>query len=374
MNRRHRTILVTGGAGFVGSHLATLLKRDREGAKVIAFDNLKRRGSELALQRLARAGVAFVHGDVRQAGDLAEAGAFDLLVDCSAEPSVHAGYDGAAEYLVDTNLGGTVRCLEAARRHGADVLFLSTSRVYPIAGLRGLPLARLGDRLDLVPEAGGPGWSHAGIACEFPLAGARSLYGATKLASELLVHEYGAMYGLRTVVDRCGVLTGPWQMGKVDQGFFVLWAARHLYGGPLAYMGFGGEGLQVRDVLHVEDLHGLVDRQLASIERHAGCTYNVGGGRERSLSLRELSALCGRRIEAVKAIGGMADTAPADVPWYVTDARPAQDAAGWMPERSLDAILDEVFRWLTDHRSMLEPILGMSGGHRTSERGLESEA
>lgn len=369
MTRAHRTILVTGGAGFVGSHLATRLKRDREGAQVVAFDNLKRRGSELALQRLAAAGVAFVHGDVRQAADLAEVGAFDLMVDCSAEPSVHAGYDGGAEYLVDTNLGGTARCLEAARRHGADVVFLSTSRVYPIAGLRGLPLERVGDRLDVAADAVGPGWSHAGIARDFPLDGARSLYGTTKLASELLVHEYGAMYGLRTVVDRCGVLTGPWQMGKVDQGFFVLWAARHLYGGPLAYMGFGGEGLQVRDVLHVADLHALLDRQLADLDRHAGCTYNVGGGRDLSLSLRELSARCGARTGSDKEIGGVADTAPADVPWYVTDAGAVRAATGWVPEHGIDAIVEDVFRWLTDHRNLLEPILGMSGGHRTSGRG-----
>ncbi len=375
----HRTILVTGGAGFVGSHLAALLKRDRAAARVIAFDNLKRRGSELALARLAGAGVEFTHGDVRAAADLAEVGRFDLLVDCSAEPSVHAGYDGGAEYLVDTNLGGTARCLEAARRQGADVVFLSTSRVYPIAGLRGLPLERHGDRLDLAPAAAGAGWSHAGIDRHFPLDGARSLYGATKLASELLVHEYGAMYGLRTVVDRCGVLTGPWQMGKVDQGFFVLWAARHLYGGPLAYMGFGGDGLQVRDVLHVADLYALLQRQLAELDRHAGRTYNVGGGRDRSVSLRELSALCGRRASDHPAIGSAADTAPADVPWYVSDAHEAQAAAGWMPEWGLEAIVEDIFRWLIDNRRLIEPILGMSGGHPkrelpTRKPGQESEA
>lgn len=374
MARDHRTILVTGGAGFVGSHLATLLKRDRAGTRVVAFDNLKRRGSELALSRLAGAGVEFAHGDVRAAADLADCGGFDLLVDCSAEPSVHAGYDGGAEYLVDTNLGGTARCLEAARRHGADVLFLSTSRVYPIAGLRNLPLERRGDRLDVAPADTGPGWSHAGIDRHFPLDGARSLYGATKLASELLVHEYGAMYGLRTVVNRCGVLTGPWQMGKVNQGFFVLWAARHLYGGPLSYMGFGGDGLQVRDVLHVADLYGLVRRQLAQIDRHAGCTYNVGGGRDLSLSLRELSALCGTRAGNHPAIGRVEDTAPADVPWYVTDAGEARAAAGWAPEQGLDAIVEEIFRWLIDNRQLLEPILGLSGGQSKRGRGQESEA
>ena len=77
---------------------------------------------------------------------------------------------------------------------------------------------------------------------------------ATKLASELLVEEYRAIYDLRTIVNRCGVISGPWQMGKVDQGFLVLWASRHLLGGALSYVGFDGEGLQVRDVLHIEDL------------------------------------------------------------------------------------------------------------------------
>lgn len=373
MARDHRTMLVTGGAGFVGSHIAILLKRDHPPARVVAFDNLKRRGSELALARLAAAGVEFMHGDVRAASDLADAGRFDLLVDCSAEPSVHAGYDGGAEYLVDTNLGGTARCLEAARRHAADVVFLSTSRVYPIRGLRDLPLERRGDRLDLAPGDAGPGWSHAGIDRHFPLDGARSLYGATKLASELLVQEYGAMYGLRAVINRCGVLTGPWQMGKVDQGFFVLWAARHLYGGALSYNGFGGEGLQVRDVLHVADLYALLRRQLAELDRHAGHTYNVGGGRELSLSLRELSTLCGGRAGGQRAIGGVPDTAPADVPWYITDSREVRAATGWAPGWSVTAIVEDIFRWLIDNKRLLEPILGMSGGHSRHERGQESE-
>src|SRR6187397_1498530 len=80
-------ILVTGGAGFVGSNLALFFKRDRPDATVVAFDNLRRRGSELALPRLRAAGVEFRHGDVRNAEDLAEAGDFDLMIECSAEPS-----------------------------------------------------------------------------------------------------------------------------------------------------------------------------------------------------------------------------------------------------------------------------------------------
>jgi CDP-paratose 2-epimerase len=351
-------ILVTGGAGFVGSNLALMWKRDAADAEVIAFDNLHRRGSELALARLRAGGVAFQHGDIRSPEDLAEVGQFDLLLECSAEPSVHAGYGGSPAYLIDTNLVGTVHCLEAARRCGADVAFLSTSRVYPIQPLRDLPLREAPSRFVIPHGAAGPGWSEAGIATGFPLAGSRSMYGATKLASELLLAEYAALYGMRAVVDRCGVIAGPWQMGKVDQGFIVLWAARHAYGGKLAYMGFGAKGLQVRDVLHVADLYDLVRVQLADLDRHAGRVYNVGGGHDRSVSLLELTRLCAERADGARpAFAVDPETRAADIPYYVTDNAEVTAATGWSPRRSVAQLLDDVFAWLHEHRPLLEPIL-----------------
>src|SRR6516164_8319994 len=159
-------ILITGGAGFVGSHLALLFKRDMLNSTVIALDNLKRRGSELALQRLASGG-----GDIRNREDLADAGSLDLLIECSAEPSVQAGLVEGDRYLINTNLNGTINCLDHARRHEAAVVFLSTSRVYPIAALRDLPLVATETRF-AIPEANaGPGWSARGIAENFPLTG-----------------------------------------------------------------------------------------------------------------------------------------------------------------------------------------------------------
>jgi CDP-paratose 2-epimerase len=353
-------ILITGGAGFVGSSLGLRLKRDRADVEVYAFDNLCRRGSELALDRLKHGGVEFVHGDVRSPDDLAEAGAFDLLLECSAEPSVHAGYDGSPGYVLQTNLTGTIHCLEAARRHGAAIIFLSTSRVYSIAALRALPLERGATRLDMPPGARGAGWSARGIASDFSIAGYRSMYGATKLASELLLEEYRAMYGIHAIVNRCGVLSGPWQMGKVDQGFIVLWAARHLYGGRLAYSGFGGEGLQVRDVLHVEDLYDLIRQQLKDPARHSGAVYNVGGGRENSVSLAELTTMC--RAHAGESIPIDRDpvTRDADVPYYVSDNAAVSAATGWTPRHAPDALLEDVFEWLRAHRAALEPLLGQA--------------
>lgn len=108
-------ILVAGGAGFVGSNLALMLKRDWPEARIVALDNLRLRGSELALPRLRDGGVEFRHGDVRNPEDLDEVGSFGLLLDCPAEPSVHAGYGGGPAYVVNTNLSGAVNCLEAAR-------------------------------------------------------------------------------------------------------------------------------------------------------------------------------------------------------------------------------------------------------------------
>jgi len=351
-------ILITGGAGFVGSSLATALQRSLPDTEVCAFDNLRRRGSELALARLAAAGAQFVHGDVRAPEDLAAAGRFDLLIDCSAEPSVHAGYANDPSYVVHTNLTGTVHCLEAARRSGAGVIFLSSSRVYPITGLRALPLERTGHRLDIPEGMSGTGWSSRGLSAEFPLTGFRSLYGATKLASELLLEEYRAMYGVRAVINRCGVIAGPWQMGRVDQGFIALWAARHEYGGPLVYTGFGGEGLQVRDVLHVDDLADLIGIQIAELDRFSGTLFNVGGGHERSLSLAELTTMCQARSETRLAIAGEAQTREADVPYYCSDNSAVSAATGWRPRRTLDMLLDDVFAWLRAERRLLQPILG----------------
>ncbi len=351
------TILITGGAGFVGATLALGLKASRPEARVVALDNLKRRGAELNLPRLKAGGVEFVHGDIRQEADLAEAGPADLLIECSAEPSVLAGYGGSPRYVIDTNLAGTINCLEHARQHGSAVIFLSTSRVYPIAALSALQYHETETRLDLEPAQALPGASGAGIAESFPLEGARSLYGATKLASELILAEYGAMYGLRTIVNRCGVLTGPWQMGKADQGVVVLWAARHHFGGALKYIGYGGSGKQVRDVLHIDDLLRLIEVQIDRLDDLSGHTFNVGGGREVSVSLQELTALCREHTGKTITIASEAETRQADVPVYITDNARITEATGWRPAKSVDDIVADIARWLRDEENSLQSIL-----------------
>jgi len=183
----HEHALITGGCGFVGSFLAIALREAGLCRNVTALDNLHRRGSELNLARLKRAGVGFVHGDIRCAEDLAPfAGAADLVVECSAEPSAQAGYGSSPEYLIQSNLTGCFHCLEIARRSKADFLFLSTSRVYPYRLLNSLSFEETDTRFRLTARQELPGASEHGVSERFPLDGARSLYGMTKLAAELM--------------------------------------------------------------------------------------------------------------------------------------------------------------------------------------------
>lgn len=342
MNR----LLVTGGAGFVGSNLAVSLAERHPEWEVVALDNLYRRGSELNLPRLEAAGVEFVKGDVREPEDLAAVPEITAMIECSAEPSVMSGVDGDTGYLVHTNLTGAYNCLELARRDGAFVVFLSTSRVYPVAPQVELALEEAETRFELAAEQPFRGVSPAGIAEDFPLEGARTLYGATKLAAELLIEEYRAGLGVPAVIDRCGVIAGPWQMGKVDQGVFTHWMLAHHFGNPLSYIGFGGKGKQVRDLLHVEDLVDLVERQLLSPAEWDGRTVNVGGGRECSLSLLETTAICRELTGNEVPIEPVLETRPGDVPIYLSDCAKLFGLDEWRPRRSARQVLADIHEWI----------------------------
>ena len=336
-------ILITGGSGFVGANLCIGLAARHPDWAITALDNLKRRGSELNLPRLREAGVRFVHGDVRAQADLLALDPVDAIVECSAEPSALAGVDGAPDYLLQSNLVGAYHCLELARRHDAQFVFISTSRVYPYAALDALEHREEATRFELV--------SSRGVSEDFPLEGARTLYGASKLAAELLVTEYAAAFGLETVIDRCGVIAGPWQMGKVDQGVFTYWMLAHQTGQPLRYIGYGGLGKQVRDLLHVDDLVELIDRQLTAPGHWRGRTVNVGGGREISLSLVETTELCRELTGREVPVEASQDSRPGDVRIYLTDASRLYGLTDWRPQRSAVDTLTDIARWLRDHEA-----------------------
>jgi CDP-paratose 2-epimerase len=352
-----KNLLITGGAGFAGSNLAILFKEKFPELRVTALDNLKRRGSELNLPRLKAAGVEFVHGDIRSREDLFVIKDVDLVLECSAEPSVLAGLDGAPDYLIQTNFMGTINCLELARQRRADFIFLSTSRVYPIETINNLAFHESATRFELEDKQEVHGASSQGLGEAFPLAGVRSLYGATKLSSELIIDEYRAAFGMRAIINRCGVLTGPWQMGKVDQGVIVHWVASHIFNRPLKYFGYGGHGKQVRDILHIRDLFSLLCIQISNMETLSGSLFNVGGGRSVSISLAELTGLCQQATGKKVAVDSVVEDRIADIRIYLTDNALVTEKTGWKPEIGPQAIVEEITTWIHSNKHQLEHIL-----------------
>ncbi len=351
-------ILITGGCGFVGSSLAIGIKNRYSSYQILCLDNLKRRGSELNIERLRVAGISFVHGDIRNVEDFESIGTdVNVIIEASAEPSVMAGMDGTPGYLINTNLNGTINCLYFAVKCKAKFIFLSTSRVYPIENIEGLLFEEKETRFSLSKNQTQPGVSEKGIAEKFSIEGYRSLYGATKLASELMIHEFNQFYKLETVINRCGVLTGPWQMGKVDQGVMVLWVARHFWKRNLSYIGYGGKGKQIRDILHVDDLLELVNYQLHHFDKVNGQVLNVGGGEEISVSLQELTTICekvtGNKIE----IAEVPENRAADIRIYITDNTKVTELTGWKPKLKVEEIVMDIYLWLKANESQLIHIL-----------------
>ena len=355
-------ILITGGAGFVGSSLAYAFRDRNPASRVTVLDNLQRRGSEMNVPLLRERGIEFVHGDIRNRADLDKvACSYDVFIEAAAEPSVQAGLSGSPDDVLSTNLSGTLTCLEFARQHAAAFVFLSTSRVYSIEPLRRIKLVENEQRFDMAEDQEMSGVSRAGISEDFPTNRPRSFYGASKLASELIIQEYTAAYGMPAIIDRCGVIAGPGQFGKIDQGVFTFWMASHLYGQPLTYTGFGGSGKQVRDLLHPLDLFELIEQQLERIEQDSGETFNVGGGLQGSVSLRELTDLC-REISGMEVpIGSDPETNPVDIPYYVSDHGKASAAFSWSPRRDARDIMTEIASWIRGNEDALRSVLGMGG-------------
>ena len=352
-----RRVLITGGAGFVGSTLGIGLAQRYPDWEIIALDNLKRRGSELNLPRLSHQGIRFIHGDVRNPEDLLPSVLHpDLIIECSAEPSVLEGY-ASPGYVLQANLLGTVNCLELAREASSDFIFLSTSRVYPFESLSSLNFREESTHFKLLEHQESPGVSAQGVSENFPLDGARTLYGATKLASELLITEFAYAYGLRTLINRCSILTGPWQMGKVDQGVFALWVASHFFQRPLQYIGYGGAGKQVRDCLHVKDFLDLIDIQIHRLEELKGQTFNVGGGAANTLSLYQTTQLCQKITGKKVPIQPAPEVRMGDVPIFITDYRKVTNATGWEPQRDVETTLTEIFSWIDQSKEKVRNIL-----------------
>lgn len=349
-------LLITGACGFLGRSLIQAIQEGGLPWDVVGFDSLSRPGSETNRAALRDFGVRLVHGDLRCQSDIDALPRADWVVDCAAQPSVLAGVDGftSSRQLVEHNLSGTLNLLEYCRSARAGLVLFSTSRVYSIPALAGLPVEVLDRAFDLAPlEQLPPGVTSAGISETFSTAAPVSLYGATKLASEALALEYGATFDFPVWINRCGVLAGAGQFGRADQGIFAYWVHAHLRREPLKYIGFDGLGHQVRDCLHPRDLLPLLQKQfLAAGGDSRPRLVNVSGGRPSARSLRQLTEWCDDRF-GPHPVASQPQARRFDLPWVVLDPSLARERWGWQPTTSVAAILDEIANHAEAHPEWL---------------------
>jgi CDP-paratose 2-epimerase len=336
-------ILITGVCGFVGNRLAVALRSLVDNVEICGVDNLSRPGSEMNRASAVAAGVRFFHGDLRLRSDLEALPACDWIIDAAANPSVLAGVDGrsSARQVGEHNLSGTLNLLEYCREHGSGLVLISTNRVYSIRDLAGLPVRDCGSSFGLDGTGAlPPGVSPCGITEQFFVRQPISIYGATKLASEIMALEYGSTFGFPVWVDRCGVLAGAGQFGTAEQGIFSYWLHAHAARLPLRYIGFGARGLQVRDAFHPDDLAVLIAQQIRR-DPPSEPIYNLGGGPANAMSLAEVTAWCDHRFAPHQPQAGERER-PFDAPWIIMDSARARAEFGWEPVRTLPSILDEI--------------------------------
>ena len=337
--------LITGGAGFIGSnYVARLLARNE---KVTIYDNLSRAGAELNLAWLRETFGArsfeLVVGDVRDAALLTAASReADVIVHLASQVAVTTSVQHPREDF-EINALGTFNVLEAARLSGRNpiVLYASTNKVY--GGMEDTPLIEKETRWDYaaLPE---------GVPETQPLD-FHSPYGCSKGAGDQYTRDYHRIYGLPTVVFRQGCIYGPRQFGIEDQGWVAWFIIAAVLGRPITIY---GDGKQIRDLCHVDDLLDAYDAAVERVDRVAGQVYNIGGGKANTLSIwlefgALLEELLGREIPVT-----WDQWRPGDQRVNYADIRKAAAELGWQPKISVRAGVRGLYEWVVENKELFK--------------------
>ena len=335
-------ILITGGCGFVGSNIAIYLKKNLKKVQIYSLDNLSRKGSSLNKKRLNKKKIKNFNINIENFNKLKLLPKFNLIIDCCAEPAIEASkYD--TDRVFNTNLLGTFNVLKKCIKDNANIIFLSSSRVYSIEKLRYLvKKTNLSKPLKINYK----------INENFVTSSVSSLYGFTKLASEKLIQEMFYKTNLKFIINRFGVIAGPWQFGKQDQGFVPLWVAKHFLKKKLSYIGFGGKGHQVRDILHINDACEIILIQIKKIKKINNKIFNIGGEINNSISLKDLTIKCEELTKNKIKFKSVLKTSSYDIPYYVTDNSKLKKIYKWKPSRNIDKILKDIYNWLSNNKTV----------------------
>ena len=353
--RPGRCVLITGGAGFIGSNLADRILR--AGHSVLIYDTLARPGVERNLTWLKQrhgGAVTAIRADVRDEAALKEAAAkADAVFHLAAQVAVTTSMVEPFEDF-EINVKGTLALLEALRQRPEPVplIFASTNKVY--GNLADVALTLTNDAY--VPVD--PNLRRYGVAESRPLD-FHTPYGCSKGAADQYVLDYARSFGVPTAVLRMSCIYGPRQMGTEDQGWVAHFAIRALEGAPISLF---GDGCQVRDILYVEDAVEAYWEAWHRIDEVKGRAFNLGGGPANAVSLRQLlrhlESLVGRSVATE-----MFDWRAGDQKYYVSDARAASNALGLKPWTGWQDGVARLVGWLAEERglSVREPVLASAG-------------
>ena len=334
-------ILVTGGCGFVGANICLALKKKFN--KVFSLDNLSRKSSTLNFKILKKKGIKNFKIDIFNEKEIQKLKKFDLIIDCCAEAAVEVSKKDL-DRVFNTNLVGTFNLLKKAKKDKSKIIFISSSRVNSIKEINNIIGKKTLKKNVKINKK---------INENFDTLKPKSLYGFTKLASELLIEEFSYAFGLKYIINRCGVISGPMQFGKQDQGFVSLWVWKHILNKNLKYIGFGGHGNQVRDVLHVDDLVNLINLQIKKLNSIYNKKICVGGSKKSNTSLKNLTSICqkitGNKLNYTK----VKNTSIYDIPYFVTDNTLANKIYKWQPKKNIIDIVRDNYKWLIENKKNL---------------------
>lgn len=340
-----RNYLITGGAGFIGSnYVHRLLTR---GEHVTIYDNLSRAGASKNIawleETFGKGSFRLIVGDIVDAALLAEAAKnADAIVHLAGQVAVTTSVTNPRQDF-EANALGTFNALEAARASGRNPIFIyaSTNKVY--GSMEDVPLIEEPTR-----------WRYANLPHGCPESQPldfHSPYGCSKGAGDQYARDYQRIYGLPTVVMRQSCIMGQRQFGIEDQGWVAWFIIAAVLGKPITLY---GDGKQVRDVLHVDDLMNAYDAAIEHIEVAAGQVYNIGGGAGNVMSVWAefgpmLEALLGRKIEIARS-----DWRPGDQKVFYADIRKAERELGWRPKIGVQEGVKRLFAWVSENRELFD--------------------
>lgn len=330
-------ILITGGAGFIGTNAALYFGKDKVN-RITILDDLSRFGTQNNLGILKRSltnRLTFIHADITDIKKYSAAlKRADLIIHLAGQTAVTTSIkDPSHDFHV--NVLGGITLLEGVRIHNpqAIVLYASTNKVYG-----DLAHHTLKKRIALK--------RYVNVTCPHGVDESEQLnfispYGCSKGTVDQYMTDYARSFGLKTVVFRQSCIYGPYQLGVEDQGWVAHFSKQFLMKKPITLF---GDGYQVRDLLYVEDLVHLYERAAQKIKLTAGHVFNAGGGEENSFSLLEVLALMKEKIGYTPPIGAVAERL-GDQKYFVSNNAKAKKMLGWKPTTSFVTGVDQMILW-----------------------------